>query len=117
MVVTRANPDRRSATGPEPDTLVEKPASEAMPSTTTSRWRAAAEPRTVHVIGYRGMHSFDLSRSCERQDCLIRMSSAKPASLGRELHFTMTGAFIGRPRTDRRALLRRDVGRTAKTQP
>ena len=119
MVVARTDPDRRLGHRGLSLMLVEKPAYEGHAFDFVQPGGGRLTGRAIATIGYRGMHSFDLSF----QDLFVPHSHVigEQAGLGRGFYLTMAGMMGGR-HADRRPRLGRDArraegGRAVRERP
>jgi (2S)-methylsuccinyl-CoA dehydrogenase len=102
MVVTRTDPDRSLGHRGLSLLLVEKPSYEGHEFTFEQPGGGKLQGRAIPTIGYRGMHSYDLSF----QDFFVPDSNVigGEAGLGKGFYFTMAGMVGGRVQTAARAL-------------
>jgi len=102
MVVTRTDPDRSLGHRGLSLLLVEKPSYEGHEFAYEQPGGGKLQGRAIPTIGYRGMHSYDLSF----QDFFVPDSNVigGEAGLGKGFYFTMTGMVGGRVQTAARAL-------------
>ncbi len=102
MVVTRTNPDRTLGHRGLSLMLVEKPSYDGHAFRFEQPGGGVLAGRAIPTIGYRGMHSFDLTfeNLFVPDDCLV----GGEAGLGRGFHLTMAGMVGGRIQTAGRAL-------------
>ncbi|WP_454693446.1 acyl-CoA dehydrogenase family protein [Achromobacter aegrifaciens] len=102
MVVTRTDPDRSLGHRGLSLLLVEKPSYEGHEFTFVQPGGGKLQGRAIPTIGYRGMHSYDLSF----QDFFVPDSNVigGEAGLGKGFYFTMAGMVGGRVQTAARAL-------------
>lgn len=101
MVVARTNPDRTLGHRGLSIMLVEKPSDDGHAFDFTQSGGGRLVGRAIPTIGYRGMHSFDLSfdRFFVPDNCVVGES----AGLGKGFYFTMAGMVGGRMQTAARA--------------
>ena len=101
MVVTRTDPDRSLGHRGLSLMLVEKPASEGHAFDHRQPGGGRLQGRAIPTIGYRGMHSFDLSF----ENFFVPDSHVigEAAGLGRGFYLTMTGMVGGRMQTAARS--------------
>ena len=101
MVVTRTDPDRSLGHKGLSLMLVEKPASEGHAFDHHQPGGGRLQGRAIPTIGYRGMHSFDLSF----ENFFVPDSHVigEAGGLGRGFYFTMTGMMGGRMQTAARS--------------
>jgi len=101
MVVTRTDPDRSLGHRGLSLMLVEKPASEGHAFDHRQPDGGRLQGRSIPTIGYRGMHSFDLSF----ENFFVPDSHVigEAAGLGRGFYLTMTGMVGGRMQTAARS--------------
>jgi (2S)-methylsuccinyl-CoA dehydrogenase len=101
MVVTRTNPDRSLGHKGLSLLLVEKPSFEEHAFTVTQEGGGKLTGRAIPTIGYRGMHSFDLSF----EDFFVPDANlvGGEAGLGQGFYLTMAGMVGGRMQTSARA--------------
>ena len=101
MVVTRTDPDRSLGHRGLSLMLVEKPASEGHAFDHRQPGGGRLRGRAIPTIGYRGMHSFDLSF----ENFFVPDSHVigEAAGLGRGFYLTMTGMVGGRMQTAARS--------------
>ncbi len=101
MVVTRTDPDRSLGHRGLSLMLVEKPASEGHSFDHRQPGGGRLQGRAIPTIGYRGMHSFDLSF----ENFFVPDSHVigEAAGLGRGFYLTMTGMVGGRMQTAARS--------------
>ncbi len=101
MVVARTNPDRSLGHNGLSIFLVKKPRSDKHAFEFVQDSGGRLVGRAISTIGYRGMHSFDLSFDSffVDEDSLL----GGPAGEGRGFHFTMAGMMGGRLQTAARA--------------
>lgn len=101
MVVTRTDSDRTLGHRGLSLMLVEKPASEGHAFDHRQPGGGRLQGRAIPTIGYRGMHSFDLS--FERFFVPDSHVIGESAGLGKGFYFTMTGMMGGRMQTAARS--------------
>jgi (2S)-methylsuccinyl-CoA dehydrogenase len=101
MVVARTNPDRSLGHKGLSIFLLEKPSFDSHEFSVTSEGEGTLSGRAISTIGYRGMHSFDLSfdRFFVPEANLIGGESG----LGQGFYYTMAGMMGGRLQTAARA--------------
>lgn len=102
MVVTRTDPDRSLGHRGLSVLLVEKPSCEGHAFTVTQESGGVLSGKAIPTIGYRGMHSFDLS--FERFFVPDSHVIGGEAGLGKGFYLTMAGMTGGRIQTAGRAL-------------
>lgn len=110
MVVARTKPDRNLGHNGLSIFLVSKPSFEGHAFEFAQEQGGCLVGRSIPTIGYRGMHSFDLSFQdlFVPADCLLGESAGD----GRGFYFTMAGMMGGRLQTAARAcgLMRAGIG-------
>lgn len=101
MVVTRTDPDRTRGHKGLSLLLVEKPSFDTHEFECVQTAGGKLTGRAIPTIGYRGMHSFDLSF----QDYFVPDANVVggEAGLGQGFYFTMAGMVGGRMQTSARA--------------
>jgi (2S)-methylsuccinyl-CoA dehydrogenase len=101
MVVTRTHPDRSLGHKGLSLLLVEKPSFDTHEFTVTQEGGGRLHGRAIPTIGYRGMHSFDLSF----EDFFVPDANVVggEAGLGQGFYLTMAGMVGGRMQTAARA--------------
>jgi len=101
MVVTRTNPDRSAGYKGLSLLLVEKPPSDEHEFVVRQEEGGILTGRAIPTIGYRGMHSFELSF----QDFFVPDANVVGGEegLGRGFYLTMAGMVGGRMQTAARA--------------
>ncbi|MBS0449990.1 MAG: acyl-CoA dehydrogenase family protein [Proteobacteria bacterium] len=101
MVVTRTDPDRSRGHKGLSLLLVEKPSYDTHEFTHVQEGGGKLTGRAIPTIGYRGMHSFDLSF----EDYFVPDANVigGEAGLGKGFYFTMAGMVGGRMQTAARA--------------
>jgi len=101
MVVTRTHPDRALGHKGLSLLLVEKPSYDTHEFTYLQDGGGKLTGRAIPTIGYRGMHSFDLSF----EDFFVSDANVigGEAGLGKGFYFTMAGMVGGRMQTAARA--------------
>ena len=101
MVVTRTNPDRSLGHKGLSILLVEKPSFDGHEFTVDQPGGGRLVGRAIPTIGYRGMHSFDLSFS----GFFVPEANVlgEEQGLGKGFYFTMAGMMGGRMQTAARA--------------
>ncbi|HVE52925.1 MAG TPA: acyl-CoA dehydrogenase family protein, partial [Ramlibacter sp.] len=101
MVVTRTDPDRSLGHKGLSLLLVEKPAFDGHDFVFRQEGGGTLSGRAIPTIGYRGMHSFDLSF----EDFFVPDANVVggEAGLGKGFYFTMAGMVGGRMQTAARA--------------
>ncbi|MDB5750962.1 MAG: acyl-CoA dehydrogenase [Ramlibacter sp.] len=101
MVVTRTNPDRSLGHKGLSLLLVEKPSYDTHDFSFRQEQGGRLTGRAIPTIGYRGMHSFDLSF----QDLFVPDANVVggEAGLGKGFYLTMAGMVGGRMQTSARA--------------
>ncbi|MFT4256925.1 MAG: acyl-CoA dehydrogenase family protein [Pseudoxanthomonas sp.] len=101
MVVTRTNPDRSLGYKGLSVLLVEKPSFDGHEFAVEQPGGGRMEGRAIPTIGYRGMHSFDLSFSSYfvPDENVI----GEEQGLGKGFYYTMAGMMGGRMQTAARA--------------
>ena len=102
MVVTRTDPDRSLGHRGLSVLLVEKPSCEGHAFAVTQESGGVLSGKAIPTIGYRGMHSFDLS--FERFFVPESHVIGGEAGLGKGFYLTMAGMTGGRIQTAGRAL-------------
>ncbi len=102
MVVARSDPDRSKGHRGLSVLLVEKPSTEAKAFRFEQPGGGVLSGRAIPTVGYRGMHSFDLSF----ENVFVPDSHVigEEAGLGRGFYLTMAGLTGGRIQTAGRAL-------------
>ena len=101
MVVTRTNRDKSAGHRGLSLLLVEKPSFEGHEFSHTQEGGGRLQGRAIPTIGYRGMHSFDLS--FENFFVPDRNVIGEAGGLGKGFYFTMAGMTGGRMQTAARA--------------
>ncbi len=101
MVVTRTDPDRSAGYKGLSLMLVEKPSHEGHEFTVRQEAGGVLTGRAIPTIGYRGMHSFDLSF----RDFFVPDANVVGGEqgLGKGFYLTMAGMVGGRMQTSARA--------------
>lgn len=102
MVVVRTDPDRSVGHRGLSLMLVEKPSSDGHAFEYVQEQGGRLSGKAIPTIGYRGMHSFDLS--FERLFVPDANVIGEAAGLGKGFYFTMAGMTGGRMQTAARAL-------------
>ncbi|VTU45555.1 Acyl-CoA dehydrogenase (plasmid) [Variovorax sp. SRS16] len=101
MVVARTDPDRTMGHKGLSVLLVEKPSTEAHAFDIAQEGGGRLRGKAIPTIGYRGMHSFDLS--FENFFVPDRCVIGEAQGLGQGFYFTMAGMTGGRMQTAARA--------------
>jgi (2S)-methylsuccinyl-CoA dehydrogenase len=101
MVVTRTDPDRSIGHRGLSLMLVDKPPTEGHAFDHQQSGGGRLRGRAIPTIGYRGMHSFELS--FERWFVPDAQVIGEAAGLGKGFYFTMTGMVGGRMQTAARS--------------
>lgn len=101
MVVTRTDPDRKLGHKGLSVLLAEKPSFDTHEFDVRQEGGGRLTGRAIPTIGYRGMHSFDLSF----EDYLVPDANVVggEAGLGKGFYFTLAGMVGGRMQTSARA--------------
>lgn len=101
MVVTRTDPDRLAGYKGLSILLVEKPPTDAHEFNHQPEGGGRLSGKAIPTIGYRGMHSFDLSF----EDFFVPDANVigEEGGLGKGFYFTMAGMMGGRMQTAARA--------------
>lgn len=101
MVVARTDPDRRAGHKGLSLLLIEKPSYESRDFHYDQPEGGRLSGRAISTIGYRGMHSFDLTfdNFLVPNECVVGEASG----LGKGFYFTMQGMVGGRMQTAARA--------------
>lgn len=101
MVVTRTDPDKSAGYKGLSILLVEKPPTDAHEFTYAPEGKGKLTGKAIPTIGYRGMHSFDLSF----EDFFVPDANVigEAGGLGKGFYFTMAGMMGGRMQTAARS--------------
>lgn len=101
MVVTRTDPDKSAGYKGLSILLVEKPSTDAHEFNHQPEGGGRLSGKAIPTIGYRGMHSFDLSF----EDFFVPDANVigEAGGLGKGFYFTMAGMMGGRMQTAARA--------------
>ncbi|MBC7438118.1 MAG: acyl-CoA/acyl-ACP dehydrogenase [Bdellovibrionales bacterium] len=101
MVVTRTDPDKSAGYKGLSILLVEKPSTDAHEFNYEPEGGGRLRGKAIPTIGYRGMHSFDLSF----EDFFVPDANVigEAGGLGKGFYFTMAGMMGGRLQTAARA--------------
>ena len=101
MVVTRTDPDKSAGYKGLSILLVEKPPTDAHEFSYAPEGKGKLTGKAIPTIGYRGMHSFDLSF----EDFFVPDANVigEAGGLGKGFYFTMAGMMGGRMQTAARS--------------